>query len=111
TSYLFGAGFGLLVAVRGDAYHGWSPRRKIELCIAAVATFYAFMMIIAGGLDYFVLSSLIYAPGTILFIIARRDEKGAVFAHFEWAVLGIILVGVVVGLWQIATQGSVLGNA
>src|SRR5690606_26263598 len=73
--YFFVAGFGLLIAVRGDTYHGWSRRRVYELCIAAVATVYAVVLIVAGGFDYFVLSSLIYAPGTILFIIARREQR------------------------------------
>ncbi|WP_255592900.1 basic amino acid/polyamine antiporter [Bordetella sp. BOR01] len=101
--YFFVAGFGLLMAVRGEAYDGWSSRRKFELCIAAVATIYAIGMILAGGFSYFVLSALIYAPGTILFIIARREQHGAVFAGFEWPILLIIVLGSLAGIWGITT--------
>src|SRR3546814_15413805 len=59
--YFFVAGFGLLLAWRGETYGGWSPRRQFELCIAAVATAYATGMILVAGFEYFVLSSLIYA--------------------------------------------------
>src|SRR3546814_14504355 len=73
-----------------------------ELCIAAVATVYAIGMILAGGLGFFVLSSLIYAPGTILFIIARREQRGAIFAAFDWPILGIVVLGALAGLWGLA---------
>ena len=109
--YFFVAGFGLLIASRGDTYHGWSRRRSFELCIAAIATTYAIGMILAGGFDYFVLSSLIYAPGTALFIIARREQRGSVFARFEWVVLCIVVLGAATGLWELASGNMALGSA
>lgn len=101
--YFFVAGFGLLVAWRGETHDGWSPRRKFELFIAFVATVYATGMILAAGFDYFVLSSLIYAPGTLLFIIARREQRGTVFTPIEWIVLAIVVLGALAGLWGLTT--------
>ena len=101
--YFFVAGFGLLMAWRGDVHDGWGRRRRFELCIAVVATIYAAGLILAAGFDYFVLSSLLYAPGTILFVIARREQKGAVFEPFEWLILGLVLLGAAAGLWGLGT--------
>lgn len=47
--YFFVAGFGLLIALGGDTYHGWSRRRRLELCIAAIATTYAIGLILAAA--------------------------------------------------------------
>ncbi|MGE6916555.1 basic amino acid/polyamine antiporter [Achromobacter kerstersii] len=101
--YFFVAGFGLMVAFRGEAYAGWSRRRAFDLALAAVATVYAAGLVYAGGFLYFTLSALIYAPGTILFLIARREQQGAAFAPFEWPILLIILAGCVAGVWAIST--------
>lgn len=101
--YFFVAGFGLLVAVRGDAYDGWSRRRSFELMLAAVATVYAAGMVYAGGFMYFTLSALIYAPGTLLFVIARREQRGNVFAGYEWPILLIVLAGCCAGVWALST--------
>ncbi|MBO1113822.1 basic amino acid/polyamine antiporter [Bordetella petrii] len=103
--YCFVAGFGLLLAWRGETYGGWSPRRKFELAIAAVATMYAIGMILVAGFDYFVLSSLLYAPGTILFIIARREQRGTLFRPVEWFIFGIVVLGGAAGLWGLASGG------
>nr|WP_326491128.1 basic amino acid/polyamine antiporter [Achromobacter deleyi] len=104
--YFFVAGFGLMVAVRGDAYNGWSRRRGFELGLAAVATVYAAGLVYAGGFRYFVLSALIYAPGTILFLIARREQQGSTFAPFEWPVLLLILASCGVGVWAVSTGNT-----
>ncbi|MBO9353763.1 amino acid permease [Bordetella petrii] len=101
--YFFVAGFGLLMTCRGETYDGWSRRRKFELCIAAVATAYSIGMILAGGFGYFVLSALIYAPGTVLFLIARKEQHGAVFARYEWPILAIVVLAAMSGLWRLVT--------
>jgi len=103
--YFFVAGFGLLLACRGESHGGWTRRRKFELCMAALATAYASAMILAAGLDYFVLSSLIYAPGTVLFILARREQGQTVFAPFEWLILGIVALGCAAGMWGLVSGG------
>uniref|UniRef100_UPI0033417FA9 basic amino acid/polyamine antiporter n=1 Tax=Castellaniella defragrans TaxID=75697 RepID=UPI0033417FA9 len=108
--YFFVAGFGLLTATRGDTYSGNSRRRSFEWCIAAIATVYAIGMILVGGFHYFVLSSLIYAPGTVLFIIARREQRSPVFMGFEWVILGVVVLGAVAGLWGLVSGNMVLGG-
>ena len=100
--YFFVAGFGLMVALRGEAYAGWSRRRAFELTLAAVATVYAAGMVYAGGFLYFTLSALIYAPGTLLFVIARREQQGNVFAAYEWPILLVVLAGCCAGVWAIS---------
>ena len=41
-------------------------------------------MLSAGGAKFLMLSALLYAPGTILFVIARREQNRPVFTRVEW---------------------------
>jgi len=104
--YFFVAAFGLMLALRGETYDGWSRRRKIELGLAVVATVYAAGLVYAGGFRYFILSCVIYAPGTILFLISRREQRGNIFAPYEWPILLIVLVSCGIGVWAISTGNT-----
>ena len=50
-------------------------------------------MLYAGGAKFLLLSALLYAPGTILFVIARREQGKTVFTRVEWLMFGVIVVG------------------
>jgi hypothetical protein len=41
-------------------------------------------MLYAGGAKFILLSALLYTPGTILFIIAKREQSRTVFTPVEW---------------------------
>lgn len=104
--YFFVAAFGLMLAMRGETYDGWSRRRKVELGLAMAATVYAAGLVYAGGFRYFVLSCVIYAPGTILFLISRREQRGSIFAPYEWPILLLVLVSCGIGVWAISTGNT-----
>jgi arginine:ornithine antiporter/lysine permease len=42
-------------------------------------------MIYAGGRKFLLLSAILYAPGTLLFFLAKRERKETVFKPVEWA--------------------------
>jgi arginine:ornithine antiporter / lysine permease len=44
------------------------------------------------------LSALIYAPGTVLYVWARKEQGKRVFKPFEWALFGLALAGCAVGI-------------
>ena len=100
--YLFVAGFGLLTAMRDKLARGqWSRRGSYEVALGCVATLYALSMTYAGGIEYFALSSLVYAPGTLLFFLARREQRGQLLAGYEWPVFLVVLLGCGYGLWAL----------
>ena len=69
----------------------------------AIATVYAAGMLYAGGAKFLLLSALLYAPGTILFIIARREQSKQVFTPVEWLLFGVIVVAAITGLYSLAS--------
>src|SRR5262249_8669899 len=71
--YLLVAAYGLKLAWTGETYDKAPSGRTGDFVRGAIATAYAAGMIYAGGARFFLLSALIYAPGTILFFLARRE--------------------------------------
>src|SRR5262249_29417476 len=64
--YLLVAGYGCLIARRGETYDVRAGERSRDLLIAGIATLYTAFMIAAGGMKFLLLSAILYAPGTVL---------------------------------------------
>jgi len=58
-------------------------------------------MICAGGMRFFLLSTLIYAPGTILYFLARREQKRRLFTLPEVLLFGGVVVAALAGLYAL----------
>ena len=75
-----------------------------DLAIGVVATIYTAFLLYAGGLKFIVLSAVLYAPGTILYVWARREQGVPVFARWiDWAIFVAAAIGAIVGVYWIAT--------
>jgi arginine:ornithine antiporter/lysine permease len=101
--YLFVAAYGLKLAWTGETYVAGGRGRSVDWTRGAIATIYAAGMLYAGGAKFILLSALLYAPGTILFIIAKREQSKTVFTPVEWLIFGAVVVAAIVGLYSLAT--------
>ena len=101
--YLLAAAYALKLGLTGEAYEGVATRtRRQETIVAGVATAYTLFLFDAAGLEFLVLSALILAPATVLYVKARTENGRRVFTPTEIALLVVILVAAVVGaaaLW------------
>ena len=88
--YLLVAAYGVKLASTGETYTAREPGRKVDLVRAALATVYAAGMLYAGGLKFLLLSALLYAPGTLLYVQVRREQGLRIFTGAEKAVFGTI---------------------
>jgi arginine:ornithine antiporter/lysine permease len=109
--YLFVAAYGLKLAWTGETYAAETRSRAVDWIRGAVATVYAAGMIYAGGAKFLLLSALLYAPGTALFIIARREQKKTAFTLVEALPFGVILVAAGAGLYSLATGAISISGA
>jgi arginine:ornithine antiporter/lysine permease len=99
--YMFVAAYGLKLA-RGRATYELRPQeRNRDLIFAGIATLYTVFMILAGGLKFLLLSAVLYAPGTLLYIWARHEQGRRVFSGFDWALLAIAVAGAVYGVYAL----------
>jgi arginine:ornithine antiporter/lysine permease len=60
-------------------------------------------MIYAGGPKFLLLSSILYAPGTVLFLLAKRERKEAIFRPFEIVLFAAITIAACAGVYALAT--------
>ncbi len=108
--FLLVAGYALQVTRRGETYAELRPdERTRDLFIAAVATVYTAFLLYAGGMKFIVLSAILYAPGSLLYVWARRERGMPLFARVvDKVILGVATVCAVIGVYWIATGYIVL---
>lgn len=90
--YLFSAWHGLVSAWRGIGYAGERTARSRDIAIAALALSYCGWLLYAAGFKYLLLAALLYAPGTLVYALARRERGAAMFRPAERVVLVAMLV-------------------
>ncbi|RSM50899.1 amino acid permease [Amycolatopsis balhimycina DSM 5908] len=101
--FLFAAGYALKLALTGETYAGNPRGRGREIVVGALATIYTVFLLFAAGPKFILLSFVIYAPATILFVMARREQGRRLFSPAEIVILAISVVGAVVGVAALAT--------
>ncbi len=79
--YLFSAGYALWLALHAKAAsQKWF---RADVLLAAVATIYCVWLLYAAGSKYLLLSALLYAPGMLVYIYAKRQLAQPVFNGAE----------------------------
>ena len=101
--YLLVAAYALKLAWTAETYEADPRSCAVDFVRAAIATIYAAGMIYSGGRTLLLLAAILYGPGTILFVIARREQKKTAFTVAEAIMFGAILVAAGIGLYSLAT--------
>lgn len=102
--FLLVAAYGLQVTKRGETYDQRPNERSRDLVIAILATLYTAFLLYAGGIKFIVLSAVLYAPGSVLYFWARREQGAKIFTKVsDYIILGVATVMAVVGIYWIAT--------
>jgi arginine:ornithine antiporter/lysine permease len=101
--YLLAAAYALKLGARGETYERDSTGRGREVLIASLATLYTAFLLFAAGFKFLLLACIIYAPGTILFLKARREQGKHVFTPPELVLCAIAIIAAIVGIVALAT--------
>jgi arginine:ornithine antiporter/lysine permease len=101
--YLLAAGYALKLAVTSETYAEAPAGRNRDLVLGAIATVYTAFLLYAAGLTFVLLSMIILAPGTVLFVMARREQGKRVFSPGELVIFAVSVVGAVGGIVALAT--------
>ncbi|HTY18512.1 MAG TPA: basic amino acid/polyamine antiporter [Myxococcota bacterium] len=102
--YFLSAAFALKLVWTRETYERDSGDLLKDLLIAILATVYTIFLLFAGGWKFLVLGFLIYAPGTALYYMTRRELGKRLFTLAEG-----ILFAVAVVLAVYAVHGLVTG--
>jgi arginine:ornithine antiporter/lysine permease len=88
--FLFAAGYAVKIG------------RGRDLLVAGLATAYTVFLLFAAGPKFLLISFIIYAPATVLFVMARREQGRRLFSPREYAVLAVSVAGAVAGVVALA---------
>ncbi|GHD65029.1 amino acid APC transporter [Streptomyces mirabilis] len=73
-----------------------------DLSVAALATLYTAFLLYAAGPKYLLVSFIVYAPATVLFVMARREQGRRLFSPRELVILLVSIAGAVLGIVALA---------
>ena len=106
--YLLVAAFGAKLAGRRETYDQRPQERNRDLVIAAIAVIYTAFMILAGGLKFLLLSAILYAPGTLLYVWTRREQARRVFGTLDWGLVAVAVLAAVYCAYSLGTGGMTI---
>ncbi|MGW1813634.1 basic amino acid/polyamine antiporter [Streptomyces sp. NPDC002125] len=99
--FLLAAAFAVKIMVRPDELTKGTAKRR-DLTVGVVATLYTAFLLFAAGLKFVLVSFIIYAPATILFAMARKEQGRRVFSPVELLICAVSVAGAVVGVIALA---------
>ena len=100
--YLFSALYGLSLARRGEDTAG-APRTG-DTPVAALASVYCLWLLYAAGLKYLLLSALLYAPGALVYLWAKKQRAERAFTRSEWVILALLVLLALAAAGMLATD-------
>lgn len=99
--FLMAAMFAVKIMVRPDELTAGTGRRR-DLVVSVVATLYTAFLLFAAGMKFVLVSFIIYAPATILFAMARREQQRQVFSPAELVIFAVSIAGAAMGVTALA---------
>ncbi|AUH49760.1 arginine-ornithine antiporter [Chromobacterium sp. ATCC 53434] len=99
--YLLCAGYSWLVASRGEGYAAGESRAK-EFWTAVLATVYGGWLIYAAGPKYLFLSMVLYAPGLLFYLWAKKEQGQKPFNLIEAVLAAIVVVLALIAVYMLS---------
>jgi arginine:ornithine antiporter/lysine permease len=107
--YVLAAAYALKLGLTGESYEDVSRRsRRRETIIAGAAVAYTLFLFDAAGFTFILLSTLILAPATLLYVKARSERGRRIFSPTEIALFVAIAAGAVLAIVGLATGWIVI---
>lgn len=100
--YLLAAWYALRLVLQRSTFADGGHRGRWVL-VTALASVYTVWLLYAAGLAYLLIGFLAYAPASVLFVMARREQGRRVFSGRELVVLAVSIAGAVVAVVALAT--------
>jgi len=94
--------YAVKLAVTKESYTERPQGLRKDLIIGVLATIYTVFLLYAAGPKYILVSFIIYAPASVLFVMARREQGRKLFSPAELVILAVSILGAVVGIIALA---------
>ena len=101
--FLLSAAYALKLVTTKETYLQDPGSLNKDMLIAVLAVIYTLFLVFAGGLKFLVLGFLVYAPGTVLYYMTRREQGKKLFTPLEWLVFAVAVIGAIAALHGLIT--------
>ena len=101
--YFLSAAYLLKLVFTRETYDKEPSGLGRDMAVGALATFYTIFLLFAAGMKFMLLGFIIYAPGTVLYYMTRREQGKQLFTPAEWALFAVAVVGAIVGIHGLVT--------
>ena len=104
--YVFSGAYALKLALSGETYSADTGARNRDIAIGAIATIYGIWLCYAAGLTYLLIAAILFAPGTILYMKARRENGEKLFGGRDLVVALAVTAAAVIAV-ILLVQGDI----
>lgn len=99
--FLLAAAFALKISLTADPL-ARRPATGRDLTVGVLATLYTAFLLYAAGPRFVLLSFIVYAPATVLFVMARREQGRRPFSPRELLICAVSVTGAALGVIALA---------
>ena len=93
--YIFSGAYALKLAISGEAYTPGETRVR-DLIAGGVATVYGVWLVYAAGPGNLLMVAMLYAPGLVIYVWARRENGEKTFTPIEIAIaVGLVIAAII----------------
>jgi arginine:ornithine antiporter/lysine permease len=101
--YVLSGAYALKLALSGEGYGASDRSRNWDILVGALATIYGLWLVYAAGLSYLLMCAILFAPGILVYMRARRERGKPAFVGFESALAILIVLLAVVAAYLMWT--------
>lgn len=93
--YVFSGAYALKLTMTGETY-AQGDNRTTDCITGGIATLYGIWLVYAAGPTYLLMTALLYAPGIVIYVMARREAGQKIFTFTEALIaIGLITAGII----------------
>jgi arginine:ornithine antiporter / lysine permease len=101
--YVFSGAYALKLAVTGETYEVDASSRVRDMIVGGLATVYGLWLCYAAKLEDLLLTSILFAPATLIYIAARRERGQRAFTGPEIAIALAVTAVALFAVYQLIT--------
>jgi arginine:ornithine antiporter/lysine permease len=106
--YVFSGAYALKLALTGETYETNSSGRARDIAVGGIATVYGVWLCYAAKLNDLLLATILFAPATIVYMIARKEHGERAFTATEAVIAVAVTAAALFAIYQLITGGIAL---
>jgi len=101
--YVFSGAYALKLALSGETYERGGGVRERDIVIGGLATVYGIWLCYAADLKYLLLATILFAPATLIYMLARKERGERLFTAIELIIALAVTAAAVFAVYELVT--------